>query len=438
MTETTVKLSGGKRRRRFLIVALIAMLLLLLVRTGLDLWAGHRLKIEVVGLEKQYGSLDERTLNAAPVPEADNRARAIRAAAALTVLVPGGEYPHLISALNRFMTTPATAPLPTDLATFLEANRAALRVADEARTRRQSNWEAGYTMVGSSPPPWMEIKMLSNAIYLAARLDLHAGRPDDAAREIASGLAVSASVRQEPDLIAQLIRCALGIQQFEAVQQLVIQAEPSKVSLEELSRWLVENQGWDPAQVGLLSELKHFNAMLTRVENGNVARVTGAADSPFWLGPVAWLGRPLIRLAHVRQLKQVAHLLDEQTGPRPRPELLAPAAPPRLRWWQWMRRLDNVSVAGLERTMDTSDRFNSELGATELAVALRRFRIDHGTYPDALSALVPAYVANVPIDPFTGQPPVYSRDGAGFQLHAQGGKNVSPLTASALEWTVPK
>ena len=79
---------------------------------------------------------------------------------------------------------------------------------------------------------------------------------------------------------------------------------------------------------------------------------------------------------------------------------------------------------GLERAIEGFDQFNSTLNATELAVALRRFRLDHGTYPDALSALVPAYVARVPIDPFTGQPPVYARQGGGFHLHAEGGQCV--------------
>src|SRR5207253_2594309 len=115
-----------------------------------DLWASHRVDAEVARLEKQYGSLDERMLNAAPVPQGDNRARTIRAAAALTVFAPGNDYPRLVNALNRFVTIPALAPVPTDLRDFVEANRAALRLADEARARRQSNWEAGYTTMGSS------------------------------------------------------------------------------------------------------------------------------------------------------------------------------------------------------------------------------------------------------------------------------------------------
>jgi len=70
-------------------------------------------------------------------------------------------------------------------------------------------------------------------------------------------------------------------------------------------------------------------------------------------------------------------------------------------------------------------------------VALRRFRLDHGSYPDELSALAPAYVASLPIDPFTGRPPIYARRGAGFELHAEGPKNRTPRPP-ALDWIVEK
>ena len=62
---------------------------------------------------------------------------------------------------------------------------------------------------------------------------------------------------------------------------------------------------------------------------------------------------------------------------------------------------------------------NSVLGVTEIGVALRRYRLDRGSYPDELSALVPAYLARLPIDPVTGRPPVYARSGAGFTLKAE-------------------
>ena len=70
-------------------------------------------------------------------------------------------------------------------------------------------------------------------------------------------------------------------------------------------------------------------------------------------------------------------------------------------------------------------------------MALRRFRLDRGAYPDDLSALVPGYLASVPIDPFTGRAPVYARKGAGFELHAEGPKGRTPRPPE-LDWVVTK
>jgi hypothetical protein len=435
-------MTGRWRRLRLFVV--LGTLLLLVAYTGLDLWAGHRVNLAVARLEKQYGSLNEDTLRVAPAPAGDNRARVVRAAAALTALPPGTDRSLVSGAYYRFVQSPAPAPVPTDLRNFVAANRAAIRVADDVRIRRQSDWEVEYRYDGDRPP-LMDMRTLSNAIYLAALMDLEAGRPEDAAKTIATGLAVSASLRQEGDLIVQLIRIVVGMEQCEAVHRVVIQSEPSRASLEELAAWLAENRRPNPARVALLSELKHVNAALTRLESGKLpgsgmmtelvrpSRLTRWYGSQFWLGPLARLSRPFIRLDRARYLQRVGDLLDVYAGPRPRPEFPS-SAPGRE---AWLTRVNYMS-SGLERSIDTFDRFNSLLGATELAVALRRFRLDHGTYPDELSALMPVYVANIPIDPFTGQPPVYARQGAGFHLRAQGGKNVPVAMVSALDWTVPK
>jgi hypothetical protein len=51
---------------------------------------------------------------------------------------------------------------------------------------------------------------------------------------------------------------------------------------------------------------------------------------------------------------------------------------------------------------------------------------------------VPAYLASVPIDPVTGKPPAYVREGSGFRLSAEKGRNVTPQMALVLDWTVLK
>ena len=98
-------------------------------------------------------------------------------------------------------------------------------------------------------------------------------------------------------------------------------------------------------------------------------------------------------------------------------------------------RLTDRMVKGTDRIVDTGDDFISEMNATELAVALRRFKLDRGSYPDDLSALAPAYIATLPIDPYTGGPIAYARQGAGFTSRAQ---SRNPMSAEylALDWEV--
>lgn len=411
MSDTTVPppRTGRSLWRRVVTIVLALFLLALLVRTGVDLWAGYRIRRVTAQLEQRHGSLAAGTRAGASVPPGENRARAMRAAATLM----GGGH-EVTSKISPFLAQHGPVRVPPDLRTFVEGNRAALQVAHEGRGRGLTNWEADY-VTGRNGPALLEIRTLSNALYLAARIELEADEADAAALHLATGLALSSSLRHEEAVITQLIRCAVGLQQLEGVQRLLMQSEPSEASLAELARWLAEERTPEPMHVGLLGELKL------------------ASQSPFWTERIGWFGGPLMRLVSADTLARIGNLLEIQTGPRPRP-----AAPDDPRSWSPLKRLEDVPVAGLERAMDSGDLFSSARGVTELAVALRRYRLDRGQYPDALSALVPAYVASVPIDPLTGVPPVYAREGSGFRVRAEKPRKLSGAPAAVLEWIVPK
>ena len=70
--------------------------------------------------------------------------------------------------------------------------------------------------------------------------------------------------------------------------------------------------------------------------------------------------------------------------------------------------------------------------------ALRCYQMDHGTVPAALHALVPAYLAAVPVDDFDGKPIRYSREkrivySVGPDLEDQGGFTAEEVVAWARE-----
>ena len=169
--------------------------------------------------------------------------------------------------------------------------------------------------------------------------------------------------------------------------------------------------------LGLLGELKSFQSGLDR----------DALAAP-------WIVRPLHRVAHAQYLEELGRLLDTELGPRPRPGVLAKAPPD----WSLIPGGVALSIRGLERAMETGDLHNSALGMTELAVALRRFRLAHGEYPDGLAALAPTYIATVPSDPLTGKLPTYTRQADGFTLHSEAAKHDTRPHAAAISWSVTR
>jgi hypothetical protein len=184
--------------------------------------------------------------------------------------------------------------------------------------------------------------------------------------------------------------------------------------------------------VALLAELRIGNTALMKMERGERTFLSDYSNS-VWVGPLARIGRPFLRLGRIQYLADMERLIQVQRGGRPRP---ASAPPARRRPWD-ARRLSPGYTRGLERAMDSGDRFMGVLAVTELGVALRRYRLTHGIYPDAVSALVPQYLSRLPMDPVTGRPPTYLRNGAGFTLKGEVVGKDSPVS-SALEWTVSK
>ena len=409
MNDPMTNARKDTRRRRWQLLVLVSPLIVLGAYFGADLWAGHRVNQAAARFDERYGGLSVRHLTTAPVQAADNRARLVRAAAALAVPLS----PAATTALTGVTRSSEIRPLPAELRAFVEANMPALSLLADASRRAESSWEIEYTDP-SNAPPFMDLRVLWHAAYVAALFKIEDGQPDEAAKYVAAGLAMAASLRQEPSLIAQLIRVAMATQQIDAIQRLLTRAEPSKGSLDEIALRLQENRSPDPMQVGLLSEARMAHAMLTRMEQGR--RVL----------------RPFVRTAHASYLRHVEQLLDVQAGPRPRPPFKPFSSFPLL------GRFTDGFTAGLERAITTGDDFNSVLGAAELAVALRRCRLDRGAYPDDLTMLVPAYLPAIPMNPFTGKPPAYARQGSGFTLSAPQSRAHDRPSPPTPEWTVNK
>jgi hypothetical protein len=93
--------------------------------------------------------------------------------------------------------------------------------------------------------------------------------------------------------------------------------------------------------------------------------------------------------------------------------------------------------------------FQAHIDMARIACRLERYRLAHGTYPESLDALVPAYGAGLPHDVVSGQPYIYrlEKDGnyllysVGWNQKDDHGDATGPefpgtphFTDSALDW----
>ena len=76
--------------------------------------------------------------------------------------------------------------------------------------------------------------------------------------------------------------------------------------------------------------------------------------------------------------------------------------------------------------------------AALVRIALARYRLDHGHYPDLLTELVPGYLQWLPMDPYSGQHFAYRPDGLELPLQgSSGGSNFERIEADTpLFWSV--
>jgi hypothetical protein len=60
-----------------------------------------------------------------------------------------------------------------------------------------------------------------------------------------------------------------------------------------------------------------------------------------------------------------------------------------------------------------------------VGIACERYRLKHGRWPDSLAALCPEFLATIPVDPFGGQPLLYTKQDDGVIVHSVGPKRTA-------------
>jgi len=89
-------------------------------------------------------------------------------------------------------------------------------------------------------------------------------------------------------------------------------------------------------------------------------------------------------------------------------------------WFKDWNVLAWMLAPAISRAMGEYTRAAVRHDALRINVALRRFRAETGEYPETLDELAPAYLEELPPDPFTGEPFHYVHEDGGWLLYSVG------------------
>lgn len=377
-------------------------------------------------------------------------------------------------------STATNAPLTTNRVEAAQAVLAALqkcapvlaelRTASEQRPRCRFNLRyEEENCAAVLLPHLVVIKGCVNVLALQAGAELTLGQTEAALQDLELAYFLTDSLRSEPILISQLVRCATTQLTFQPLWEGLAERRWSEAQLEHLQRRLAQFDFLADAQLALRGERAFGNGILVFVRNHpsqlRDLGVTEAGDESessmiglvaavaprgwFYLEQVNYnrafdaYVRPGVDIASRRVDPQVIDQNEkaiEQSlrvggslffGHRVMAAMLLPAIPQAYRKFAY---------------------FQTFVDEASLACALERYHLANGRYPDALADLAPQFVAKLPHDVITGEPLKYRRtDNGRFLLYSVGwngkddggtiamsGKSKTSLDIGEGDWVWPQ
>jgi serine/threonine protein kinase len=286
-------------------------------------------------------------------------------------------------------------------------------------------------VVSTLVPDYQVARNLGHLLRVDAEIQIHDKDRVQALSDCQSMWNVGRAYVDEPNTIAQLIRVAMVRETLRLVERILAHGEFNRAELAALQPLLVEATQ-TPVLVTMLRDDRAANHyLLSSLGTGDVTahtlRFLGIEDRSQL--PSAknirqlhawWLSYATEGVAIARQPPEQ---WDALIKPYEEKALSAPLAGTSLRDFLIDDPLKPQGAAKRSRMSRNTAavlRHVAELNTALAALAVERSRLAHGDWPCDLAALVPAYLKEVPCDPYDGQPLRYRRVAEGVVVYSLG------------------
>jgi hypothetical protein len=301
-----------------------------------------------------------------------------------------------------------------------------------------------YPIYYDSDSPWnimlphlAVLKSCAQMLQLRAAAHLQNGQPDKALDDVQLGLQLADKIHSEPILISHLVRIAMVQLMLQPVWEGLAEHRWTDAQLAALEAELARFDFCADYRLGMQCELG-FQSDIFRILRRHPGKLKELEDLRDLSGNKLSLGLPTGRLAYLipagwlyeNQLRCARAMLQYKM---PMVDVSQGTFSPSLARRGEAAMAAETKIAGLfnqfERLLLPSlgaavRRFaygQASVNLARTAIALERYRLAQGGFPESLAALAPKFIAKVPPDVIGGQPLKYRHGADGsFILYSVG------------------
>jgi hypothetical protein len=347
---------------------------------------------------------------------------------------------------NEFPTAPQPQSPAQDVLLALSKYNPAIEELRQASQLPYSRFPLNYDtdFPGAILLPHLAaLKRCVQVLQLRAIAELQNGQSEKALDDVKLMLRLTDSIRAEPFLICHLVRIAMVNLTLQPVWEGLAEHQWSEAQLGELDQALakidlltdygVAMRGERALGIGVIEFLQHKRSIrklaeVTSDANGrgddNQSLEPAAIAIIYRFGPSGWFDQNKLRIARFetkwylpladaknkvalpKSAERAEDAVDQEHG-------MNQTTP-----FNWFEKMVLPSLASAVKKFAIAQ---SSVDLARTAIALERYRLAHGEYPESLDVLAPQFIAQVPHDVIGGQPLKYRRtDDGQFVLYSVG------------------
>jgi hypothetical protein len=281
-----------------------------------------------------------------------------------------------------------------------------------------------------------DLKRCSQVLQLRALAELQNGESEKALDDVKLSLRLADSIRTEPFLISQLVRVAilqitlqpvyegLAAHKWSDTQLAELDSELSK--LDFLADCELSMRGERAGDIGIIEYLRHLRTsqripdIFYSIRHNEYGITTGELLI-FYFGPGGWNDQSELQISQLIQHYVSIANVDLQILSPTSVSNADAAVNVKIEHSTPFNPMERILLPALGAAAKKFAYAQSSTDLAHMAVALERYRLAHGEFPESLDALAPQLIAQIPHDIINGQPLHYHRtDDGQFVLYSVG------------------